>query len=52
MSGNIQHDDQNQVPDSLVEDTQKDSRFHEGQDNSHQANDPSMSALHNPWTKY
>ena len=41
-SGVYQADDQRTVPDSQIEQEKKESRFHEGKEHSHKAQDSSM----------
>jgi hypothetical protein len=41
-SGVYEANEQRTVSDNQIEEEKKENRFHEGKDNSHQANDPSM----------
>jgi hypothetical protein len=44
-SGVYEANEQRTVSDNQIEEEKKENRFHEGKDNSHQANDPSMPPL-------
>jgi hypothetical protein len=44
-SGVYEANEQRTVSNSQIEEEKKENRFHEGKDNSHQANDPSMSSF-------